>query len=358
MSSEVTISFFEDRLPPMIEAEMEGLYHNFFASPTKFRVYNQLEKVSTYVARADGRAIAIFILRRRGKKIHVLNEQVHIPEEELTRFAKYIFGKHGAATMICFKTIDTHFRQFPYPYQRTYFTNDVVLTLPGTVSEYKQSLGKSTRENIKRYLKLLKRDFPSHAFHVYDKNEGGDELFRTIIDFNRSRMLGKNKVSGITGAEEDRLHALVRQCGMICTLELNGRICAGTICYQFGDNFFMRVIAHDSAFNDYRVGLLCCYLTIGECIIRGGKNYHFLWGREEYKYRFLGQHRDFDSLTIYRSRLHQLLNFVPILKTAAKARINQGKLWLLDPANKDRKLTLLVHRLMRIRRPRNKKKKI
>ncbi|HEY8101330.1 MAG TPA: GNAT family N-acetyltransferase [Burkholderiaceae bacterium] len=341
-----SISFFENSLPPSIEAEMTRLYANFFSSPIKLRAYGQLDKVSTYVAHADGSAKAIFILRLIGKEIHVLNEQVYIPQAEITRFARYIFGRYKTATVICFKTVDTQLARFPYPYQRTYFTNDVVLALPNTVFEYQASLGKSTRENIKRYLKLLKRDFPSHQFLVNEKNEGGDELFHAIIAFNHARMSGKNKTSGITSAEAERLHALVKECGMVCTLMINGRVCAGTICYQIGDNYFMRVIAHDSAYNSYRLGLLCCYLTITECIIRGGKNYHFLWGREEYKYRFLGRHRDFDSLTIYRSRARFFANTGPILKTAVKAQVKKAKLWLLDPANKDKALSLHAHRVM------------
>jgi hypothetical protein len=347
-SFEHTISFFEDSLPPTIEAEMTSLYANLFSAPAKFRTYGQLLKASTYVARANGRPTAIFVLRFDGKKIHVLNEQIHVPDAEMARFVHYIFARYKSATAICFKTVDARLNRFPYPYQRTYFTNDVVLPLPSTISDYLSQLGKSTRENIKRYLKLLKRDFPGHQFQVHEKNEGGDELFKTIIDFNHLRMSGKRKISGINNAESERLHSLVRHCGIICTLVINGRVAAGTICYQFGDNYFMRVIAHDSIFNDYRVGLLCCYLTIGECILRGGKNYHFLWGREEYKYRFLGQHRDFDSVTIYRSRLRYVANIGSIVKVAVKAQINKAKLWLLDPANKDKALSVYAHRLMRL----------
>lgn len=356
-SSDYSISFFENRLPPAIEVEMTALYKNYFSAPVKLRAYGQLDRISTYVAHANGRASAIFLLRRAGKKIHVLNEQVYIPEAEIARFAHYIFNRYKSASVVCFKTIDTQFKRFPFPYQRTYFTNDVVLSLPRSVAEYQARLGKSTRENIKRYLKLLKRDFPDYQFEVAERNEGGDERFRAIIDFNHARMSVKNKVSGINTAEAERLHELVRECGMVCSIIVNGRIAAGTICYQVGDNYFMRVIAHDSAYNDYRIGLLCCYLTIAECILRGGKNYHFLWGREEYKYRFLGQHRDFDSLTIYRSRFRYLADLRNIVSTALKAKINRAKLWLLDPANKDKALAYYAHRMIGLAKKSGKKRR-
>jgi hypothetical protein len=356
-SAKETISLFEESLPPHVEAEMATLYPNFFSSPLKFHAYAQLDRASTYVVRVNDRAIAIFVFRIIRNKIHVLNEQIAISQREITRFAHYAFNRYPSVSAICFKTVDTQLKRFPFPFQRTYFTNDVVLPLPDSIGEYLNRLGKSTRENIKRYLKLLKRDFPAYEFQVQDRNEGGDELFHTIVGYNRARMTGKNKVSGITGAEADRLQSLVGKCGMICAISINGRVCAGTICYQFGDNYFMRVIAHDSYYNGYRLGLLCCYLTIGECILRGGKNFHFLWGREEYKYRFLGQHRDFDTLTIYRSRFRYIANIAPIIKTAARARITQAKLWLMDPANKESMLSIYAHRMMAFLKRTAKRKK-
>lgn len=94
---------------------------------------------------------------------------------------------------------------------------------------------------------------------------------------------------------------------MLSLLRLDGRICAGTINFRAGDNYFLEVIAHDPAYNDYRLGTLCCYLTICECIAREGKEYHFLWGAHDYKFRLLGVQRELDHLTIYRSRRHALL---------------------------------------------------
>jgi hypothetical protein len=345
-SDEHLISFFENGLPSLLEAEMISLYGNFFSAPAKFRAYGQLDQVGTYVARNISRITAIFVVRVQGNRIHVLNEQIEIDEAELKRFAEYMFARFKKARMICFKTVQAQLSRFPFSYHRVHFTNDVVLPLPDSASDYLTSLGKSTRENIKRYLKLLKRDFPSYAFEVTQNNDGGDARFRAIIEFNHERMNGKNKVSGITPAEADRLHALVKECGLVCAVVIDGRVCAGTICYQVGDNYFMRVIAHDSRYSDYRLGVLCCYLSICECIARGGKNYHFLWGREEYKYRFLGQHRDFDSLTLYRSTAHYLADISAILKSTVKAKINEAKLWVLAPANADKKIPRYVRRGM------------
>lgn len=323
-------------MPIGVATEMDWLYQNLFSSSAMFRTHGPASGVQTCVVRRAGHAITILAFRIDGARVQVMNEQIALGGEAIERFAQCIFAQFPRVQSIGFKAVQTARKEFSFPHQRYGFTNDIVLTLPATQEAYLDSIGKSTRDNIKRYLKLCKRDFPTFSFESLDGWNTPEETLRAIIAFNHERMAGKSKVSGLTEAESERLIALARSCGMVSTVSIDGRICAGTICYRVGDNFFMRVIAHDSRYDTHRLGLLCCYLTICECIRRNGRHYHFLWGREEYKYRLLGQQRDFDTLTLYRSRPAYLRDCVAIAKKAFRSRFAAAKLWLLDPANEGR----------------------
>ncbi|MES2932321.1 MAG: hypothetical protein V4805_02375, partial [Pseudomonadota bacterium] len=68
----------------------------------------------------------------------------------------------------------------------------------------------------------------------------------------------------------------------------------------------------------YRLGMLYRYLTISECIKQNGSECHFLWGRQEYKFSFLGVQRDLHELVIYRSRLRYLLEGATVVQIAYK----------------------------------------
>jgi CelD/BcsL family acetyltransferase involved in cellulose biosynthesis len=125
-----------------------------------------------------------------------------------------------------------------------------------------------------------------------------------------------------------RIIQFARDRGMVCTITLGGRLCAGTINYRVHDNYFLETLAHDPAFDDYRLGMLCCYLSICECIARGGKEYHFLWGQDDYKVRLHGVQRDLDDLVIYRSHLHMLLNGDAVLQQVAQAGVRRAQVWL------------------------------
>jgi hypothetical protein len=352
--SDLQTTLHTQGMPVGVATEMDWLYQNLFSSSAMFRTHGPASGVQTYVVRRAGHAITILAFRIDGDRVHVMNEQLTLGGEEIERFSRFIFAQFPLVQSIGFKAVQTARKEFSFPHQRYGFTNDIVATLPATPEAYLDSIGKSTRDNIKRYLKLCKRDFPSFTFTSQDGWNTPEATLRAIIAFNHERMAGKSKVSGLTDAESARLIALARSCGMVSTVSIDGRICAGTICYRVGDNFFMRVIAHDSRYDTHRLGLLCCYLTICECIRRNGRQYHFLWGREEYKYRLLGLQRDFDTIMLYRSRLAYLRDGVAIAKKAFGAQVAAVKLWLLDPANEGRAATrfarLVKERLRRQKR--------
>lgn len=151
-----------------------------------------------------------------------------------------------------------------------------------------------------------------------------------MVELNRARMIGKSRVSYIDHEETERIIKLVRSRGLVCLMTIDGRICAGVINYRVGENYFLKVIARDPAYNDYRLGMLCCYLGIRECIEKGGKEYHFLWGRYEYKYRLLGIQRDLDHLPIYRSRTQFVLNARRAARIAFNGYAHMANAWLLQ----------------------------
>lgn len=117
-------------------------------------------------------------------------------------------------------------------------------------------------------------------------------------------------------------------------MTIDGQVCAGTINYRVADNYFLQVVAHAPAYDDYGLGTLCCYLTICECIARRGDEYHFLWGRYEYKYRLLGVERDLSHLLIYRSRLHMALNGRTTLRHLYGGKMYELRDWMEQHARR------------------------
>ncbi|HEV2613013.1 MAG TPA: GNAT family N-acetyltransferase [Noviherbaspirillum sp.] len=325
---QITISF-HDNVPAFVEAEMDRLYQNIGSSMAQFRAYGEsMDDVCTYVARNGEHPVAIFLFRRKQGKIHVMNEVIRIDHTEIKRFADAVFKHFNDVHVVLFKAIETDVGRLPFPYQRFNCLEDIAMDLPETPEKYLAGLGKNTRRNIKRYTDRLMRSFPSTQFEAYEKEAVESQFVREIIELNRARMSGKNKVSIIDDAEARHISSLVHECGLVGVVRINGRIRAGAISYRVGDCFYLNVLAHDPHYDDYWIGILCCYMTIRECIKRGGREFHFLWGRYDYKFVLGASQRDLDTVVVYRSRLSTLTNADMVLQTAWKGYVRQMKLWL------------------------------
>jgi CelD/BcsL family acetyltransferase involved in cellulose biosynthesis len=170
---------------------------------------------------------------------------------------------------------------------------------------------------------------------------------RKIAALNHARMALQGKVSYVDEAETRRLLRLARECGFISVIRVEGRICAGSIYARFGDNFFSQVNAHDPAYDDWRLGILCCYLTICDCIDRGGREFHMLWGRLPYKAMMQGVQVDLARLAIYRSRFAMLRHAVPVMRNAGFAVTRTAKYWLLEQERQNHPAWRLLVGLLR-----------
>ncbi len=302
----VSTCFFMNEIPSFAGAELERLYGSIYASIGQFLVYDHDGPASTYVARRDSSVVAILLFRLEGHCVKVLNEVIQLDIEEINRFARFAFASFPAAQVIMFHALGTGPEKPDFLYQRYNCLEDIVLALPGTEQAYFASLGKNTRRNLKRYQRKLLDVHPGFCFDILDAGQIDSQIIDDIVALNRARMAVKKKVSALQASHTDALIQLAQHCGLVGVARINGRVCAGAISFRTGKNYYLSVIAHDPLYDEFWLGILCCYMTICACIARGGKEFHFLWGEYEYKYTLLGVRRDLDNLTLYRSPLQLL----------------------------------------------------
>lgn len=328
-SNELEVACYKNEVPDFVASEMDRLYGNFFSSLTRLELGEaELKGINTYVVRKDQEFVAIFLFVIKGGRAKVLNEVIRIDSGDIALFARYIFAAFKNVNVISFKAIETDIQKIEFPHQRTNYSEDIAMNLPGTRQEYHASLGKNTRRNINRYTDKLKRSFPSFDYKVYEKDEVDEQQIHDIVALNRERMASKQKTSALDTQETQNIIKRTKACGLVGVATIDGKICAGAISYCTGDNYFLDVLAHDLTYNDYWIGILCCYMTICQCITRGGTEFHFLWGRYDYKFTLGATLRDLDYVVVYRSRLQFFLNGGFALKTALSGYARKVKVWL------------------------------
>lgn len=348
--SDMSIQCYDNDIPAFIEPALERLYGNLFSSLAYYRVFGGADNASAYVVRDGKNIVCAWLFQRHRNTIRVVNEGIHVDQDDLLRFAGYVFGRYPKVNVISFHAVRPNMVDLPMPYQRFNCLEDMVLTLPSSADNYMASLGRSTRSYVHRYMNKLKRDFPAFEYRVLGPGEIEESQIRHIIDLNRLRMATKGKESINDEDITRRIVQLSRECGLVGVIMIDGRICAGSINYRAGANFFLETLAHDPAYDDYRLGTLCCYLTICECIARGGGEYHFLWGQDEYKSRLLGVQRDLDDIVIYRSWLHMVLYGKLVMQHAFHAVVRRTRVWVRRTRRTNSFGGRMVSRLWRLAR--------
>ncbi|HJV52263.1 MAG TPA: GNAT family N-acetyltransferase [Noviherbaspirillum sp.] len=355
-AEELSITCLENQVPPYVASELARLYGHIFSSLAQLRAYGELDAhTSTYIVRRGRKIVTLLLYRRDGSVVRVLNQSIPVGGEDMQRFAATMFSTYRSVRRIAFHAVQADATGPGFPHQRYNCADDIVIDLPATQQAYLASLGKNTRRNIRRYMERLQRAYPSFHIDFRECADAGEDQVRTIIGFNHARMAGKNKTSSLDALEAQRIVQLTRECGLLGVASIDGRPCAGGIAYRVGDNFFLYVIAHDPAYDDYWVGILTCYLMIGECIARGGKAFHFLWGRYDYKFSLGAVLRTLDHVDLYRSRASYLRNSPAIAQTALRREAFQLKFALLDMARRKdstaaRFVSRQVERLRRAKR--------
>ena len=317
---------YENEIPPQVEGELERLYQNVFSSLAHFRIYGEISDAGVFLIYRREALVDALLFRIERRRLVIQNEGIRLSRETLVHLCHFAFRRFAGVTTISFHAIAPTLENFPFPFQRTNCGEDIVLSLPPSVAEYESRLGRATRKSLRQHVSRVRRAFPSFEFEVFQRTEVRERDVRAIIELNRQRMAGKRRESAFDETETWRLVRLAKARGVVSVIRIDGKLCAGSICLRIGDDYFSRVNAHDPAYDSFRLGSVCCYLGVRAAIEQGGREYHFLWGRYAYKYQLLGQQRDLDSLTVFRSGLQLVRHAAPVCRTAGKGLLRQLRL--------------------------------
>jgi hypothetical protein len=349
-AAQPVISCHDNAVPEFVGAELDRLYQHINSSLAHFDMERLARDASTYIVRRGDRIETILLFIREQSKITVLNQMIPVSDEEITRFANYIFGKHESIFSIRFHLIRKARRSLPYPSQELNSSEDVVLSLPDSADAYLASLSSKMRRNIRRGLRNIARDFPSFHYQVMENGNITAGQVRAITDLNRARIDGKQLRYCIRQDELDWIVRAVKTRGLVGIATIDGKICGGAINLRVGDHYFGHTIAHDPRFNSYSLGILCAYLTICANIERGARETHFSWGRYEYKYKLLGVQRDMAGLTVYRSAAAYWLDAPTLLGNAGKRLFERSKRRALEAEQADVDGSRSLSRLLKLAR--------
>ncbi|MGF6272818.1 CelD/BcsL family acetyltransferase involved in cellulose biosynthesis [Massilia sp. UYP11] len=311
--------------PPSLGALLEQCYENVFCTEARCAALPADAEVACYVAQRDGIPVMGVLYRREGRAITVLSEQFAIDGGALEQMVRCLFSRHQGVHLIHFPAVQAPRRRMPFPCQRYGATEDLVISLQGTPETYLASLGPNTRVAIRRAQRMLARQAPDLAFSFHGPDTIDPADVAALVELNCLRLRHKGQSPSHTADSLATLESMLGAYGCMLLARSGGRIRAGVACTHVGRHAYMHVIAHDPEFDQARLGLLCCFMSICESIRRGMREYHLLSGRYDYKRRLLGQLRDFDRIVVYRSLASVVASLPTYARTLVRGRGRQAR---------------------------------
>lgn len=288
-------------LPDYIWPALERCYRSSYCTESQLRISGSLTpRIEAWVARRDGCISAVILFDRYQDHVRVLNEVFVLSEKVLSDFAEAVFGLYPKLQVIRVRAVKIDALPKQYIGLSVDISDDYRLTLPASAEQWYRSLSARTREKLRYYLRRAQQRVPTFSFRTLVTNEFNLAQIKQIIQFNRARMQVKGKRFGMSATEEHQICQVMLERGQLSIIEIDDKPCAGLLCTSVGGEVFMHVIAHDPAYDDLRLGLLCCALTIEDAIAKGCQQFHFLWGRYDYKTRLGGEREPLAQVFLFR----------------------------------------------------------
>jgi hypothetical protein len=207
-------------------------------------------------------------------------------------------------------------------------------SLPQTWPDFLSSLGKSMRDNVKYYPRLLERTGHNVRLQLADTPTSVSTALRVFLDLHHARA---NAASGIAHrdkfARRDRRSFLLDVGPLLANLgqlkvgllEVDDTVVAAQIWLEMRDTMFLYYTGYDPAWSKFSVQLVATLECLKEGMARGIRHVEFLrggaQGTDQRNERWETSHRVRVNLTLaHRPRVPRLLLRLPRVQRGLRLR--------------------------------------
>jgi hypothetical protein len=317
-AQEEELTLYEGHVPDFVEAELDRLYGVRYSTWPHFTTQYAMATASTFTMSHHGKRSTVLLFSIRKNVLTVLNEGIRMDAFTMAKFTGFMFGRMGQLAAICMNAIEAETAGLTHPYYRAACASDMVMALPSG-RDWMSTLSAQYRSQVRRNIRRMQALDPSFVFELHEKQAVDLLDIHAIIDLNKARMAGKKKKATIDASERQNIVHFVRERGFVGVIRMNGALRAGVILYKLGNNYALRILAHDAAYDHYSIGVTALVLTIERASERQcGGTFYFGWGDEAYKARLGARKRELSRLIIYRTP-RSLLQTLPLTVNATHA---------------------------------------
>ena len=293
-------------VPGGLAGEIDGLYSSLFSTLDYFATYDDMEPSGAVVLRSPRHVLLFAVV---GDTIEVLNKTIAIAPADARRACRALFRALPDVRRIHLEVM------FPPARLRLakrvlYSSDDMVVALPGSMESYLESLGRSTRRNLRTYENRLRRSHPDVTTEVFEPGGRTTELFDLFMGWKRRRLAadGRTVYFDRFPDQEARFTELLRRRGEVHLTSIEGRAVSLVFAFPVGEASYIYQYAFDPDLAYFHLGLLSQYWVIADALARGMRRVNLLWGTNYYKERLGARPVRAARLSVFRSQAARLFS--------------------------------------------------
>lgn len=278
---------------------LPALYGSLGSTAPFFCIYDHLDAPAACVLRDPHH---VFVLRKDGCTVEVLNRTCDVPARDVERACRAIFRAFPDVRRV---HIDVLFppSELELPVRFLSQRNLRSIPLPGGPDEYVAALGRHTRRNLRAYERRWSRDHPGAEVQIVRTGERSGELFELFCAWKHDRFAEKGKAAFWDGAGEvkDQFVALLRALGEAQIVSVEGEPAGLVFFFQVGATLDSSEGAYDTQYEPCALGTLMHYWMTLEAARRGAARVCLGAGPNEYFRRFGSITRPASRISVFRS---------------------------------------------------------
>lgn len=233
-------------------------------------------------------------------------------------------------------------KKYKWQFDKMHHTACPFILLPKTWDEYLKTKSGSFRKKIKYYLRALSRDFKVDFYRVERLEELNSKMeLLEMLHLDR----WANQLSGFQSKDYNKFHKIVSRRFLengwlrLYFLTIDDKEVGALYCYSFANTMSFYQSGRLKEWDQNNVGTVTLTRSVQEAIKEGLKEFDFLCGIEEYKYRWADHQRQNILIRIwtisYKNHCFLLQDWaVKIAKmTAKKLFPSQLVKWIKDRRN-------------------------
>ncbi|NDP19842.1 MAG: GNAT family N-acetyltransferase [Paludibacter sp.] len=287
-------------LPLEYESFLIEKYDSFVTTCRYIEIFHSATDLNHMLVHDNDNLIEVLIFDNKGDTTFFLNSLSFIKQELIEIFKNYLFTNFPQINKI-----ELSSSYMDYSLEKSILTirsDDFIITLPSTMDGYYLQLGSSTRSNVRKHKNKFLRDYPQSIFIIKIGTEIEESIVDKIIRLNFDRIKSKREVPHANHNDTINHFKYSQHYGCVAYIEVDGEIIAGCIAYILNGSMYSYFLSHDNNYSNYNAGQLCLLYLIEIAIEKGFSDFHLLWGKCDYKTRFLAKPRPMYSYTILNYR--------------------------------------------------------